>query len=418
MSQWRFLGLERPRRKGRFRLRDRMLSSLGLALGIMFLIISWGLIQPAEDLISKKVLGGLPDRVRVSSGSLSLGPLALKGDLSENAVGQVAKIPNVEEVFRQAHFPEPCQLRARYAGQGIVTDLVLEMCDAGQVLGDIESGYEFVDPGPGRDIPAVVPRAILDLVNSGISVNTDLPQLSRDALIGKHFTLHLGTSSFRPGNSRQVSCVIVGVSDQIGAGGPAIPYESGIRLTDEAPKLHSLTLKMSSPGASASVVQAVEKLGLRAPSLAIAQQVESIAGLLRLLGLLLPGAILIVTALGLTSVLELQVAREKHQIALYRALGASARQSSGLYLLRAFSVALVGFVVGSAAGWIGGRILATFLESKIPSDLLQGSTLFSPSLGSFAWSFLFCLILTVGAGWVPARQAAKIEPAQVFREPG
>lgn len=418
MSDWRYLGLERPRLGARFRIRDRILSSLGLTLGVLFLILSWGLITPAQELVRTKVLGSLPDRIRAAPSAMTVGPLSMGGDISPEDVEKAKAIPGVEAVYRQAHFPEPCAAKASYMGKNLYTDLVLETCDEGQVAGDVESGYDFKDPGPGQDVPLIMPRYILDLVNSGISVNTDLPQLSADAIIGKHATLYLGTSSFRPAPAREVRCVIVGVSDQIGAGGPAIPYDAAVRLSQEAPKLNALTLKLANPKDSASVVAALQNLGLRAPRLEIAERVNSMASLLRVLALLLPGAILTVTAIGLASTLELQVSKERHLIALYRALGATPRQTASLYLVRAASVASVGFLAGVIGGLAAGRGLALFLEAQLPPDLLEGTSLFAPPWSAFAWSFLFCFGVCFLAGWIPARNASLVEPAQVFREPG
>jgi hypothetical protein len=415
---WRFLGLERPRVGARFRLRDRLMCSLGLTLGVLFLVVSWGLISPAQELVRVKVLGSLPDRIRATPTSMTVGPLAMGGDISPETVERSRAIPGVIEVFRQGHFPEPCAASANYMGKSLFTDLVLETCDPGQVAGDVERGYEFKDPGPGKDIPLIMPSYILDLVNSGISVNTDLPQLSRSAVIGKHATLYLGTSSFRPAPARQVRCVIVGVSDQIGAGGPAIPYDAAVRLSSKPPNLRALTLRLENPKESGRVVEALQSMGLRAPRLEIAERVNSLADLLRVLALLLPVAILSVTAIGLASTLELQVSKERHLIALYRALGATSRQTAGLYLVRAGSVATAGLLGGVLGGLAAGRGLALLLESRLPPDLLQGASLFAVPWAAFGWSFLFCFGVCLVAGWIPARKASRVEPAQVFREPG
>lgn len=418
MSRWRYLGLERPRRGARFRWRDRVLSSLGLSLGVMFLILSWGLITPAQELIRTKVLGSLPDRVRATPASMSIGPLSMGSDISPVDAEKAAALPGVEEVYRQGRFPEPVHASATYMGKSLYTDLVLETCDEGQVAGDVQSGYEFKDPGPGKDIPLVMPSYILDLVNSGISVNTDLPQLSKSAIVGKHATLYLGTSSFKPGPSRQVRCVIVGVSDQIGAGGPVIPYDAALRLGKSGPKIQALTLKLKDPKDSSQVIAALQSLGMRAPRMEIAERVNSLATLLRILALLLPGAILAITAIGLASTLELQVSKERHLIALYSALGATPRQTAGMYLIRAASVAAAGLLGGVLAGLAGGQALALLMASRLPPDLLQGVTLFAPPLSAFTWSVLFCFGVCLMAGWIPARNASRVEPAQVFREPG
>lgn len=417
MSKWRFLALEKPRKGSRFRFRDRVFCSLGLALGVFFLVLSWGIIAPVEDLIRTKILGTLPDRLQVAKSSVSLGPLAFGGNIDSELIEQTKRIPGVTQVYRQAHFPDPCQLRAQYAGEGLVTDLVLEMVDPDQVAHEVASGYTFEDPGVGGEVPAMVPRAILDLVNSGISVNTQLPQLTESALLGKHFDLYLGTSSFRPGPSTRVRCVIVGVSDQIGAGGPAIPYEVGQRLARGEPIVHALTLQLTEPAISQEVSLAIGKLGLRAPRQDMAGRVTSVASILKIFSLMLPLAVLSVTAIALGAVLELQVSRERQLIALYRAVGATRRQITLLYLARAFSVALLSIVLGIGAAWIAGNSLALYVQSKLPPDLLQGQSLFSPPLLSLVLATLFCLTLTAVAGWYPARQAARLDPAQVFREP-
>lgn len=417
MSRWRFLALEKPRIGSRFRLRDRILCSLGLALGVFFLILGWGFITPVEELIRTKILGTLPDRIQVAKSSVSLGPLAFGGQIDQRSIDEVKQIAEVTEVYRQAHFPDPCQLHAQYAGEGLVTDLVLEMVDPGQVEPDIASGYKFEDPGPGQPIPAVVPRAILDLVNSGISVNTSLPQLTEKAILGKGFDLYVGTSSFRRGAYTKVRCTIVGVSDQIGAGGPAIPYQAGTRLAKESPIIHSLVLKLADPTQSQQVSQRIDSMGLRAPKQELASRVTSVAAILKLFAALLPLAVLSVTSIALGAVLELQVSKERQIIALYRAVGATQEQVTYLYLARAFSVAFISILVGVGGAMIGGHTLAYGLKQKIPADLLQGQPLFAPPLHSIGLAVVFCLALTALAGWYPARTAARLEPAQVFREP-
>ncbi len=413
----RYLQLERPGRSRSFGLGQRLGASFGLALGVVLLLLAWGFLGPLERMVKERILGSLPDRIRVTGTSVSMGPVALGGGLDSSTVATLQSIEGVAEVYRQAHYPEPSKLTARYAGEGLVTDLVLEMVDEGQVAAELARGRRFVDPGPGQDIPAVVPQAILDLVNSGIQVNTNLPQLTASALIGKHFTLHLGTSSFRPGPSRTVRCVIVGISSQIGAGGPAIPYDAGLRLTKEEPKLHTLTVRLEDPVASARVESEVRELGLRTPSRELAQRVETVAAVLRLATLILPLAVALVTAFALSALLQLQVRRERPLIALYRALGATRKQVGRLYLLRGLSVGIAGFAIGLAGGLIGGRVLALWLESQLPFELLSTATLFMPTVSAFVWSALLGLIVPVGAAYLPARQAAEVEPAQVFREP-
>lgn len=415
MNSWRFLSLERG--SGRFRMRDRLVCSVGLALGVFFLILSWGFIVPVEELIKTRILGDLPDRLRVTKPSVSMGPVAFGGSIEARTTLELSAIGQVDAVYRQAHFPDPCMLKARYAGEGLVTDLVLEMVDPEQVSQDVAPGQKFADPEPGQPIPSIVPRAILDLVNSGISVNTNLPHITEKAIIGKGFDLYVGTSSFRPGPSTRVRCVVVGVSDQIGAGGPAIPYESGLRLSKSEPLLHALTLKLKDPENTAAVVAEVSKLGLAAPRQELAQRVSAVAAVLKLFASLLPLSVLSVTAVALAAVLELQVSKERKMIALYRALGATRKQITLLYLARALTVAVISLILGVVSAFVCGHGLARFLELKIPQEVLRGAVLYSPPLLSLALAAVFSFCLTLLAGWYPARRAAFSDPAKVFREP-
>jgi len=394
-----------------------MVCSLGLALGVFFLILSWGFIVPIEEIVKTKILGSLPDRLRVEKRSVSMGPLAFGGAIDEATIAKVEQLPFVAEVSRQAHYPDPCQLRASYGGESLVTDLVLELADEEQVRHEIASGYKFVDPKPGEPIPAVMPRAILDLVNSGIMVNTDLPQITESAILGKGFDLYLGTSSFRPGPSTRVRCVLVGVSDQIGAGGPAIPYESGVRLCRGEPIIHALTLRLSDPSKTAQVSREVSELGLVAPRQELASRVTSVSLVLKFFAALLPLAVLSVTAVALGAVLELQVSRERQLIALYRALGATRNQVALLYLARAFSVAVLSLFMGLVMAYLCGYGVSGYLEARFPPELLAGHTLFAPPATAVGLATLFCFVLTTLAGWYPARSAAHCDPAQVFREP-
>lgn len=418
MSRWRYLALEKPSRNSRFRWRDRILCSLGLALGVFFLLLGWGFLVPAERLVNTRILGELPDRVRISKRSVSVGPLAFGGAIEESVLGEIEQMPQVEAVYRQAHFPDPCQLAARYRDESLLTDLVLEMVDEEQVAHELAPGYSFVDPGPGHPIPAVMPRAILDIVNSGIAVNTNLPQLTESALIGRGFDLYIGTSSFRRGNYTTVRCVLVGVSDEIGTGGPAIPYEAGLRLAKSRPHLHALTLKLHDPKQTQAVIERISQLGLSAPRQELASKISSVATVLKWFGSLLPLAVLAVTSVSLGAVLELQISKERQLIALYRALGAGQQQIANLYLVRAVSVAAVSFILGTVAAWMVGLAGAKFLVAKLPLSVFAGQTLFAPPLSAHVLAGGFAFALTLLAGWYPARRASLADPAEVFREPG
>ncbi|MBI3923995.1 MAG: FtsX-like permease family protein [Armatimonadetes bacterium] len=386
----------------------------GLALGVAFLIFFLGLASRLEGMLKERVLGTLPDRIRVQPSAMALGPLELQEGLSRAITDKVRATPGVRDVFRQAHFPGPCQLYGSYGGQHLVTDLVLEGVDPGQVTPDLAPGQRFEAVPDGEEVPAVVPRAMLDILNAGISVNTSLPNLSSDALVGKHFTLRVGTSSFNPGPYREVRCVIVGVSDQIGFGGPAVPFSNLERWSDGPVAVHSLTVQLEDPSRMADVVPRLHELGLETPGIEAAERISQAAVWGRSGIFLFSLAILLVAGVGISSGLSLQIKEESRFIGLYRAVGATRRDILLLYLTRAGGLGLAGSLLGLVGGWIGGLISNVLAGYYLPAGLAEGG-IFMIDPGSTALAVLFGLGASLASGLVPARRAAAMRPVDCLR---
>jgi len=126
-------------------------------------------------------------------------------------------------------------------------------------------------------------------------------------------------------------------------------------------------------------------------------------------------ALLLVAAMSLYAGLSLQVREEESTLGLYRALGASGRDLLALFLVRAGLLGMAGSVTGLAFGllagaWVGRGIAS--LAGGGPGAPLQ---LFQPdpltTLGFVAFGIGTCL----AAGFLPARRASRLSPAEVLR---
>lgn len=388
----------------------------GLTLGVGCLIFLLGIASGVEQVLKERVAGTLPDRVKVSTSTMKLGPLALGGGLDDAQVESCRKIPHVTEVWRQAHFPAPCQLYASYGGQNLVTDLVLEGVDPGQVLPDVAPGKAFGPVGPNEEVPSVIPQADLDIINAGISSHTSLPQLSEDALIGRHFTILVGRSSFSRGApGAQIRAVAVGVSDTLGVAGPAVPLDTMRTWTTTPIKYHTLTLKVDAPENVADVVSAVHQMGLATPGVEAAERIATVVNWARLGMALFSLAVLVVAAAGVSAGLTLQVREEARWIGLYRAVGATRRDILTIYLARAGLLGTAGSVLGLILGVITGRGLEAYVGSQLPPGMLGDGSLFRLSWGSALGSLAFGVGITLVSGWWPARQAAHLRPVDALR---
>jgi predicted permease len=112
----------------------------------------------------------------------------------------------------------------------------------------------------------------------------------------------------------------------------------------------------------------------------------------------------LLSSLGLYGVAAYAVARQRREIALRMALGAAARSVVRLVLGRILALVAVGLAVGIVGSLWAGKFVAALLYGVSARDL--------PTAGVAA-----AILLGIGAlvGWLPARRAARVDPAILLR---
>jgi ABC-type antimicrobial peptide transport system permease subunit len=127
----------------------------------------------------------------------------------------------------------------------------------------------------------------------------------------------------------------------------------------------------------------------------------------RLIGMLSSAFALLATALasvGLFGVLSFTLAQRTGEIGLRAALGASPAGLRRMVLGQTLRLAAVGGVIGLGLAWLLGRLAA---------GLLYGLSPLAP--GVMVGAVAVVLAVTMAAGYVPARRAARIHPVQALR---
>ncbi|MDP1536917.1 MAG: FtsX-like permease family protein [Burkholderiales bacterium] len=127
--------------------------------------------------------------------------------------------------------------------------------------------------------------------------------------------------------------------------------------------------------------------------------------------LLIRTFITIVVALGIASVLVVSVVQKRKEIGILRAVGATRRQMLGVFLLQGVIVGVGGALFGSGLGLLLVSLFSRILRTA------EGQALFS-----LQFDFGLIGIVTVGAAILgliaavlPARTAARLDPAQAIR---
>jgi lipoprotein-releasing system permease protein len=121
--------------------------------------------------------------------------------------------------------------------------------------------------------------------------------------------------------------------------------------------------------------------------------------------------VVIIVALGISSVLVVSVVQKQREIGILRAMGAQRRRIMAIFLLQGGLVGLVGSALGSALAY--GLLVLFSHIFKSP----DGSVLFAAQLDPMLVVMASVVACGVGlaAAVVPARSAARMDPVQAIR---
>jgi lipoprotein-releasing system permease protein len=121
--------------------------------------------------------------------------------------------------------------------------------------------------------------------------------------------------------------------------------------------------------------------------------------------------VIVAVALGIASVLGVSVVEKSREIGILRAMGARTGQVIRVFLVEGFVVGLVGSVAGCL---LGAALTIMFQHTAVGPD---GSPLFPVDLNAAVFLRAVGAALGTGvvAGVIPARRAARLDPATVLR---
>jgi lipoprotein-releasing system permease protein len=128
------------------------------------------------------------------------------------------------------------------------------------------------------------------------------------------------------------------------------------------------------------------------------------------------GLIVMVAALNIVASLVLLVMEKHRDIAILKTMGASANSVMAIFIVQGLIIGVVGTSVGAAAGYAISYVLDRYRLVRIPVDVYQLSYVpfrvepldFLLVIGG---AVLICFLATI----YPSRQAARLDPAEALR---
>jgi lipoprotein-releasing system permease protein len=121
--------------------------------------------------------------------------------------------------------------------------------------------------------------------------------------------------------------------------------------------------------------------------------------------------VIIIVALGISSVLVVSVVQKQREIGILRAMGTSRRQIMAIFLFQGAFVGLVGSLLGSGLALALLQVFSHIFKSP------DGSQLFTAQLDPMLVVMACAIACVVGllAALIPARRAAQMDPVQAIR---
>jgi lipoprotein-releasing system permease protein len=128
------------------------------------------------------------------------------------------------------------------------------------------------------------------------------------------------------------------------------------------------------------------------------------------------GLIVMVAALNIVASLILLVMEKHRDIAILKTMGASARSVTFIFMVQGLLIGIVGTTVGASLGWGLSEILDRYQLIKIPMDVYQVSHVpFTVLPRDFAFVIVAAIVVCFLATIYPSRQAARLDPAAALR---
>ena len=128
------------------------------------------------------------------------------------------------------------------------------------------------------------------------------------------------------------------------------------------------------------------------------------------------GLIVMVAALNIVASLILLVMEKHRDIAILKTMGAGARSVTLVFMMQGLIIGFVGTSVGASAAVAICQILTRYKLIKVPADVYQVSYMpFRVLPLDFALVVIGAIAICFAATIYPSRQAAKLDPVQALR---
>ncbi len=378
---------------------------VGVAVGVMAVLIALGLMTGLQSEIRTRILGATA-HISIFQG---------RGDPFHNYAEVVEKVRAVPGVSGAAPAVYGKALLTSSTGSAVATLKGIVPADEATVT-DVVTQVREGDVGPLErpgegPTPVLLGYALADTLNVGVgdvvTVTSPKGRLSPIGVLP------------RVKKVRVVGTVKTGLFE-FDSSWVYMPLEAAQRLFEQRDQATLVEVRLDDMFAVREGAAAIlETLGLGYLTTDWVQMNQSLFSALWIekmaIGITI-GLIVVVAALNIVATLVLMVMEKHKDIAILVSMGASRGAITRIFMLQGTIIGAVGTSVGGALGWGACKVLDHYQLIRIPEDVYQiASVPFRLLPGDATVVIVSALLVCFVATLHPARVAARVDPAEALR---
>ena len=129
---------------------------------------------------------------------------------------------------------------------------------------------------------------------------------------------------------------------------------------------------------------------------------------------LIISSILIVSGFGIFNILMMIIYEKLPDIAILKATGFRDRDIRTIFLTESLIIGIFGGILGLALGFTLQKVIGS-IKMDVRGFVAMEYLRFNSSAAFFVFAYVFGLIVTALAGYIPARKASKVDAIDIIR---
>jgi lipoprotein-releasing system permease protein len=140
-------------------------------------------------------------------------------------------------------------------------------------------------------------------------------------------------------------------------------------------------------------------------------QLDAANALRNIIAIAVSLTILLVAGFGIYNIMNMTVNEKIREIAILKAIGFNGKDVVQIFLTQSIIVGIIGGIVGIVFGYV-----ISIAVNNVPFEIATLKTLpIDYDISYYILAFVFGLITTFIAGYLPAKKASKIDPVEIIR---